>query len=126
MKEPQIAEMKTLVEEMTAYLPHSTDPKSWQSLAEQDLKRILELIEDVQNSQKMLKTEHEKTLKQVDDYRAFVRGDHTITLDYKDASEFFRMNRNQESETYTVRLADLYRLASDKRGRDEQDEEDAR
>jgi hypothetical protein len=73
-----------------------------------------------------LAKEFEKAQKELEDLRKFIRGEHSITLDFAEAAEFFRMNRTQDSETYTVRLADLYRLAADKRGRDEQDAEDAR
>lgn len=67
-----------------------------------------------------------KTEAALESLREFIRGEHSITLDFAEAAEFFRMNRTQDSETYTVRLSDLYRLAADKRGRDEQDAEDAR
>lgn len=95
------------------------DPECPVQLAEDDLYKAQRMVEEL--ALRCYKAEAD-----LEGYRAFVRGDHSITLDYKDASDLFRMNRTQDSETYTIRLSDLYRLAADKRGREEQDEEDAR
>lgn len=92
--------------------PEDKDENSWQSLCIVD-------IDEIQKSLEKLKSDLEW-------YRSFLRGDSKIVLDYSEAADLFRCTRHQDSETYEVKLADLYRLASNKRGRDEQDEEDAR
>jgi len=104
----------------------SVDPQADRENPEDLYNLAIDDLHAISFEYQTLAREVERLQRDLDDYRKFIRGDQTITLDYKDASEFFRMNRNQDSETYTVRLSDLYRLAADKRGRDEQDAEDAR
>jgi len=104
----------------------SVDPQADRDYPEDLYNLAIDDLHAISFEYQTLAREVERLQRDLEDYRKFIRGDQTITLDYADASEFFRMNRTQDSETYTVRLSDLYRLAADKRGRDEQDEEDAR
>ena len=53
----------------------------------------------------------------------FLRGDTTLVIDEQDAANLFRLSRDMGEGVYTVKLADLYRLAADHRGRNEPDSE---